>query len=120
VPDDQLPVYLAAADLLVLPYHALLTSGILLWAMSYARPVVAPAFGPARELVREGQTGFLFAPGDVASLRAALERALAHPNLDPLGQASLLAAHELAWTKVAHRTAALYRNVTGYMDTEEA
>ena len=50
IPNVELPTYLAAADIIVIPYHTLLTSGILLWAFSYARPVAAPAFGPVREL----------------------------------------------------------------------
>ncbi len=53
IADEALPSYLAAADIVVLPYRSLLTSGILLWALSYARPVVAPAFGPVHELVGE-------------------------------------------------------------------
>ena len=109
VPDGDLPIYLAAADVVALTYHALLTSGILLWALSYARPVVAPAFGPVRELVSEGREGFLFAPGDVESLRAALARALAHPNLDALGQAGLERAREFAWPRIAEATVDCYR-----------
>jgi glycosyltransferase involved in cell wall biosynthesis len=111
IPDEQLPTYLAAADLVVLPYRSLLTSGILLWALSYARPVVAPAFGPVRELVHDGHAGFLFAPGDDNALRAALARALAHPDLPALGAAGLAVAQEFAWTKIAVRTAQVYREV---------
>jgi glycosyltransferase involved in cell wall biosynthesis len=111
VPDEQLPAYLAAADVVVLPYHELLTSGILLWALSYGRPVVAPAFGPVRELVREGREGFLFAPGDVESLQGALARALAHPDLDALGRAGLETACRFAWPRIAEMTVACYRSV---------
>jgi glycosyltransferase involved in cell wall biosynthesis len=111
IPDADLPLYLAAADVVALPYRALLTSGVLLWALSYARPVVAPAFGPVCELVREGREGFLFAPASVPSLRAALERALSHPDLDALGAAGLHMAGELAWPAIAARTATLYREV---------
>jgi glycosyltransferase involved in cell wall biosynthesis len=111
IPDEELPIYLAAADVIVLPYRSLLTSGILLWTLSYARPVVAPGFGPVRELVQEGQTGFLFTPGDGDSLRAALTRALAHPNLLALGASGLALAQEFAWPKIAARTAQVYRDV---------
>jgi beta-1,4-mannosyltransferase len=111
IADAELPTYLAAADLVVLPYRSLLTSGILLWALSYARPVVAPAFGPVRELLCEGQTGFLFAPGDDATLRAALERALAHPDLPALGAAGLDLAREFAWPKIAAATVTCYRGL---------
>jgi glycosyltransferase involved in cell wall biosynthesis len=112
VPDQAVPTYLAAADLVVLPYHSLLTSGILLWAQSYARPVVAPAFGPVRELVHEGQEGFLFTPHDRESLRAALARAIAHPHLEELGQAGLQVARGFDWQSIAVRTAQVYIEAT--------
>jgi glycosyltransferase involved in cell wall biosynthesis len=111
VADAELPSYLAAADLVVLPYRSLLTSGILLWALSYARPVVAPAFGPVRELLCEGQTGFLFAPGDTGALRDALGRALAYPDLAALGRAGLALARELSWPRIAAATLECYRRV---------
>jgi beta-1,4-mannosyltransferase len=110
IADAELPTYLAAADLVVLPYHSLLTSGILLWALSYARAVVAPAFGPVGELVREGREGFLFAPGDRDSLHAALGRALVHPDLDALGQAGLIVAREFDWLTIAEMTVGWYRS----------
>jgi beta-1,4-mannosyltransferase len=111
IADAQLPDYLAAADLVVLPYRSLLTSGILLWALSYARPVIAPAFGPVRELLREGQTGFLFTPGDDEALREAIARALAHPHLSAIGAAGLDLAREFAWPKIAAATVACYRGL---------
>ena len=110
IADAELPTYLGAADLVVLPYHSLLTSGILLWALSYARAVVAPAFGPVGELVREGREGFLFAPGDRDSLHAALERALSDRNLDALGQAGMAVARAFDWPTIAEMTVRWYRS----------
>jgi glycosyltransferase involved in cell wall biosynthesis len=111
IPDAELPNYLAAADLVVLPYRKMLTSAMLLCALSYERPVVAPAFDVVRELLREGQTGFLFTPGDNDALRAALERALAHPDLPAVGAAGLALAREFAWPTIAEMTAACYRGI---------
>lgn len=111
VPDAALPDHLGAADAVVLPYRSLLTSGILLWALSYARAVVAPAFGPVCELVAEGREGFLFEPGRPDSLRGALARALAHPDLDRLGRAGLAVAERFAWPAIARQTADVYTRV---------
>lgn len=108
VPEHELPLYFGAADLVVLPYRHMLTSAVLLWAMSYARPVVAPAFGPVAELVHEGQEGFLCAPGDPASLQAALERALAHPDLAGLGEAAIERVRPFSWPRAAAQTALVY------------
>lgn len=113
VPDSALPTWLAAADVVVLPYRKLLTSGVLLWALSYGVPAIAPDVPPVRELVAEGREGFLFAPADAASLRAALERAAAHPNLAALGEAAYAAALPFDWHAIAEQTAALYLRVAG-------
>jgi glycosyltransferase involved in cell wall biosynthesis len=64
--------------------------------------------------LREGPTGFLFAPGDDDALLAALDRALAHPDFPAIGAAGLELAREFAWPKIAEITAACYRGVTRY------
>lgn len=109
IPDEALSAWLAAADVVVLPYRKLLTSGVLLWALSYGTPVVAPDVPPVRELVAEGREGFLFAPADASSLRAALERAATHPDLAALGAAAYAAALPFDWPAIAERTAAVYQ-----------
>lgn len=43
--------------------------------MAMAKPVVASAYGDARSLLIEGQTGFLFKGGDTRQLKAAVVRA---------------------------------------------
>jgi glycosyltransferase involved in cell wall biosynthesis len=46
-------------------------------AQAMGRPVVAPDHGGAREIVVPGETGFLFKPGDVDALAAAIGNVLA-------------------------------------------
>lgn len=109
--DEELPSYLAAADLVLLPYHSILTSAMLLCALSYARPVLAPNFGPVGEIVHEGLEGFLFDPKQPDGLKKALERALQHPDLSSLQTAALKAAQPFDWPVIAAKTADLYRHV---------
>jgi glycosyltransferase involved in cell wall biosynthesis len=72
-------------------------------AMAAGRPVVASAVGGLRDLVVDGETGLLVPPGDVAALRAALERLLADTGLrERLGRAArerVLA--EFTWKRYA-------------------
>jgi glycosyltransferase involved in cell wall biosynthesis len=44
--------------------------------MAHGRPVVASAVGGLAEAIVDGESGLLVPPGDVAALRAALERLL--------------------------------------------
>ena len=45
---------------------------VVLEAMAMGRPVIATAVGGAAELVRQNETGFLVAPGNVTALASAL------------------------------------------------
>ncbi len=54
---------------------------VCLEAMAAGRPVVASAVGGLRDFVLDGETGLLVPPGDVAALRAALERLLGDAEL---------------------------------------
>jgi glycosyltransferase involved in cell wall biosynthesis len=49
--------------------------------MAHGKPVVASAVGGLKDLVVDGETGLLVPPGDVAALRAALQRLLADGDL---------------------------------------
>lgn len=50
-------------------------------AMAHARPVVASDVGGLRDLVVDGETGFLVPPGDVPALRSAMQRLLEDAKL---------------------------------------
>jgi D-inositol-3-phosphate glycosyltransferase len=73
IPDDEMEVYLKAADVLVLPYKEIFQSGVLFLAYSFGLPVVATDVGSFREEIVEGRTGFLCQPGDPAELANAIE-----------------------------------------------
>ena len=53
VPDDRFQLFLNAADLIVLPYRQILNSGSALLALSFDRPVLAPAIGSLPELAQK-------------------------------------------------------------------
>jgi glycosyltransferase involved in cell wall biosynthesis len=75
---SALPALYGAADCLALPSDARETWGLVVnEAMACGLPVVASEqVGSAPDLVIEGQTGSLHAPGDVPGCAAAIERAL--------------------------------------------
>ena len=71
--DEEMELYLKAADVLVLPYKDIFQSGVLFLAYSYGLPVVATDVGSFREEIVEGKTGFVCKPGDPADLAKTLE-----------------------------------------------
>jgi glycosyltransferase involved in cell wall biosynthesis len=65
--------WLRAMDIFVLPSLSEALSNALMEAMACGCPVVASNVGGNPELVRNGETGLLFKPGDVERLAVALQ-----------------------------------------------
>jgi len=53
IPDEQVPMYIGAADILVLPFDSILNSGSVLLALSFNRAVLAPRLGALPEIQAE-------------------------------------------------------------------
>jgi beta-1,4-mannosyltransferase len=104
VDDDRVAELFAASDVAVLPRSDGGTSGALILALSLGLPVVAARAQVAEELTDGGRAGWLFEPGDAASLRAALEGAAAAG-----APAKRHSAQLVSWPEAAERIAALLR-----------
>ena len=66
----------------VLPSHAYETLGkTILESYAGSRAVVASDLGSRRELIREGETGILYRPGDVRALASAIKMLGSRPDL---------------------------------------
>jgi beta-1,4-mannosyltransferase len=57
--DEDMQIYLRACNVVVTPYREVLTSGSAVLALSFGRPVIAPAIGCLKELIVDG-CGFLY------------------------------------------------------------
>ena len=85
----NVPTWLAAADVVLVPSHAEPLGNATLEAMAHGRPVVASRVGGIPEMVIDGQTGLLVPPATPAALAAAIERLLGDRLLrQKLGQAA--------------------------------
>ena len=74
VPPEEVQIFLNAADVCVLPYRQITTSGAALLAFSFGLPVIAPALGSFLSLVA-GSRGLLYNPAEPDALPSALARA---------------------------------------------
>jgi glycosyltransferase involved in cell wall biosynthesis len=82
-------------------------------AMAAGLPVITTAVGGIPEIVEDGVTGYVIAPGDGAALRAAMERLLESAELrDAMGaRAQAAAASRFDATRNALRRLDLLREV---------
>jgi glycosyltransferase involved in cell wall biosynthesis len=71
---DLISWYLTS-DLVVLPSHYDGFPNVLIEAAALGRPLLASSTGGMRDLLTDGETAFLFAPGDEHSCREAIARA---------------------------------------------
>jgi teichuronic acid biosynthesis glycosyltransferase TuaC len=78
-PLEEVPSYLAAADILVLPSHSEGTPNVVLEALASGRRVVATAVGGVPDLITSGKLGTLVPPHDPDALADALMLALREP-----------------------------------------
>jgi glycosyltransferase involved in cell wall biosynthesis len=79
---EELNRLISSSRFTVLPSQAYETLGkSILESYAWGRPVVASDLGSRRELVREGETGVLFRPGDVEQLAGAISFLAQRPEL---------------------------------------
>ena len=108
VPDDEVQVYMNAADVVVLPYQHILSSGAALLAMSFGKPCVAPAIGCLRDVL-DDSGAFLYDAESEAGLLESMRHALeARGDLPRMGRHNREAASHWTWEKAAEATKALY------------
>lgn len=109
VPEARVSELFGAADAAVIARSDGGTSGSLILALSMGLPVVAARRPVYDELLAGSAAGWLFEPGDTASLRAVLEEAAATPEDErrSKAQAARRQADGLRWPEIAERTAQL-------------
>jgi glycosyltransferase involved in cell wall biosynthesis len=116
-PHDVIPGCIAAMDVAVAPYDAspdFYFSPLKLFEyMAAGRPVVAAGIGQIVECLRDGETGLLYSPGDIAALAQRIGRLVDEPAFArQLGEAARAEAiANRGWERNA-------RIVTGLIDRE--
>ncbi|SHH54168.1 glycosyltransferase family 4 protein [Cognatishimia maritima] len=102
---DDVARFLKSHAIFVLPSFAEGVPVVLMEAMATARPVITTRIAGIPELVEDGVSGLLVAPGDVGALKAAIAELTSDPNrAETMGQAGrakvrqdYVAEKEAAW-----------------------
>jgi beta-1,4-mannosyltransferase len=111
VTDEELQVFLNAADVVALPYERMLNSGSALLALSFGRPVLVPATGAMIDLQAQlGAEAVRVFDGQLSAAHLADALARRAPKAAEL-IARVRDAHD--WDTIAERTLALYAEATG-------
>ncbi|MEV0841104.1 glycosyltransferase [Actinocatenispora sera] len=121
VPDDELPAAYERADIFCIPGIAELQSLVTMEAMAAGRPVVAADAMALPHLVRNGDNGWLYQPGDVAGLASRLGMLAADPQLRVrMGAAGRRRVEQHAVPATLRRYEEIYAQVLGERVAEPA
>jgi len=118
VPDERVQYFMKAADVCVLPYRQVTTSGAAVLALSFRKPIVVPAIGPFPALV-QAAAGICYEPAGVPALRQALEEARAL-EIERAGQAIAAYLETIAWERLGAKHAEVYRRIAGGREARRA
>ena len=118
VPHDQVNHYYELFDLLVYPRHSIRLTEMVtplkpLEAMAKRQLIVASDVGGHRELIRDGETGFLFPPGDPQALTNLILSLQESPDrLTEIRRAGRrFVEQERTWTKSVERYGPVYESL---------
>lgn len=110
---DELARLLSAADVLVLPYRKIYQSGVILLAMAAKRAIVVSDLAAMREVIQDGETGWLFRREDPMALAETLTQALADPveRTRRATNAERWVREHADWHSIGRETAMLFRSL---------
>ncbi|MBG6211977.1 glycosyltransferase involved in cell wall biosynthesis [Labrenzia sp. EL_126] len=110
VTDSELEEHLAWADVVVMPYRDIFTSGSLVLALTAGRPIVAPNIGLIQDYVDE-QCAFLYDPMEVDGLANALSKAARMSDHKESSRAAKKAADKLKWDFIGDQLVSIYEKL---------
>jgi glycosyltransferase involved in cell wall biosynthesis len=82
---EDIRLFLAASDVLVLPSHREGFPNVVLQAGAMELPVIASDINGCNEVIEQGKNGWLVRPGDSQSLKQAMREAFCTKTLDAMG-----------------------------------
>ncbi|MEM3566643.1 MAG: glycosyltransferase [Candidatus Bathyarchaeia archaeon] len=115
-PDEEVQVYMNAADIGILPYKEVTTSGAVLLFQSFGKTVIVPDLPSIKEVL--GDSGIYYKQGDMEEMEAAIIKSLilGKKQVRLLGRKAYERALKMDWNYIAHLTSKFYKKLLGYRD----
>ena len=108
IPDNEIQIYFNAADIVVLPFSRILTSGSTILALSFGKPVIVPNMGCLKNLVTS-DIGWLFDPANPQTIKDRLMEAI-ESNYKQMGENAFEKIKEFSHNKFGDQTINVYNN----------
>lgn len=110
IPDSEIASLMAEADVVVLPFRRITTSGSSILALGYGKPLVIPDLPALVDLPDEATFRY---DGSIEGLRAALQAVISTEKgiIARMSAAALAYSYEATWSKAAAITVAEFNKV---------
>jgi len=110
IKNDKIQYFFNCADAVVYPFKKITTSGSVILALSFGKPVICPRIGNLKEL--PDNLGFFYKPGSKEALLDCMENVILNKEkLKKMGKNSFDYANSLSWDKIAEKTYEIYKNL---------
>jgi len=100
IPNEEVELYFAASDLVVLPYVSATGSGIVQAAFGCNKPVVTTKVGCLPEVIDDGRTGYLVPPRDSRAIADAVVSFYAEEKEEEFRQNILKQRETFSWDRL--------------------
>jgi glycosyltransferase involved in cell wall biosynthesis len=100
VPNEEVPLYFSAADIVMVPYLSATQSGVIQIAYAFLKPVVATTVGGIPEVVADGRTGYLVPPGEARPMAGAVRRYFETADGDALRESIARENDKYSWDRM--------------------
>jgi glycosyltransferase involved in cell wall biosynthesis len=121
IPDEELPTYYEASDVVVFPYREITTSGALMTALAYRKPIVATNLPGFRAVLRDKENALLVDYGDVEALASSLGELIRNrKERERLAFGVASSSDFNSWSRIARETRQCYASVLGQARAESA
>lgn len=111
-PQEQIPLFYAAADIVAVPSHYESFGMAALEALACAKPVIASNVGGLPSMITDGDNGFLIPHDNPEALADRIETLLDDPALaQRLAERAQQRAQNYSWSRIARDNAQLYERM---------
>lgn len=108
IPDDDVQIFMNAADVVIFPFQDILTSASVVLAMSFGKALIAPKKGCLADMLDE-KGAYVYSKND--DLEHVLCRALT-ANFELMGQHNEKLIRRYNWNKMADLTKSVYEEIS--------
>jgi len=108
IDDDKIQIFMNAADVIIIPYKRILTSGVVLLAMSFSKPIIAPKIGCIDEIL-DDKGAILYNLNSKNGLKDAINNMIELKNkIHLMGDYNYQKVKKFDWLKIGKKTAKIY------------